>query len=234
MADFGQIKTRVQRRIIDLPAAVLAEIPDLVLDAVREIQRKHNFKVMETIQAQNTATLTRVLTTVPSNFKERRGLPYWTPSTGKVRKMGVAVNRQSMLASFEPASDGPPQFLLQSEPTDTGASNWETWPLPDGNSDYSDGQYRISIPYWRYLPALAADTDTNWFTVNAEMYIILRATAAGFGLDWDKENETLWLALANDKYKEVVQLDKLARLAGIDTLVPHTDGAASPQVNPRS
>ena len=95
------------------------------------------------------------------------------------------------------------------------------YPLPDGLRDYSDGDYRVTVPYWRYLAALSGDSDTNWFTVNAIPWILSRATAEAFALNWDLAREAQWLAKAAVARGIVVNLDKRIWLGGFDTLVPH-------------
>ena len=55
MATYGAIQTRVQQIIIDLPSSVTAQVPTLVKEAVRSLQVKHNFKVMEALSSFTTA-----------------------------------------------------------------------------------------------------------------------------------------------------------------------------------
>lgn len=234
MADFATLQTKVQRRVIDLPQAVQDEVPDLVNYAHRAIQREHNFRVMEAVQSVTTAPLTRILAQVPADFKELRDVPTYITFDGVVQRLGVAPNRSAVEQGYDTQADSFPRHLLRSEPTDAlGTTNWEVWPLSDANSDYGDGEYRIRIPYWKFLPSLTASGDTDWFTVNAEDYIVARATAEGFALDWDTEHQTEWLGKATDFLGEVVKLDKFERLAGVDTLVPHRGGAWSPRLDYR-
>lgn len=235
MATFNDIQTRVQRRLIDLPTSTLAEVPELVNDALRELQSRHNFKVMEKLLDANTAALTRNLVAVPADFKEARLYPYFTPFSGKPVELELAASRQSMNQIYEPGDDGAPAFILHSEPSDLGAAFFEVWPLSNSQSDYSaapTGEYRVTIPYYRWLPALVLAADNNWFTndLHGALFIINQATGYGFAMNWDVEKEAEWLALAEKEFQLISKQDKMQRLATVDTLVPLRHGVFQPRV----
>jgi hypothetical protein len=132
---------------------------------------------------------------------------------------------------FEEDGEGYPQFLYQSIPTNvSGATSWECWPLPDGNSDYTtapSGEYRIKIPYWKFLPDFVGSSDTDWFSQNAEWYVVFRACAEAFALDWDTEKQSEYLGKAEAELKKAKKYDTLFRLSSVDTFVPHYKGAKS-------
>lgn len=238
MSTFQTIQDRVTRRVIDLPVAVTAEVPDLINKALRTLQESHNFKVMETETAQLTTTVaTRPLSAaVPANFKEFRGLPYLVKNDGSTLDLLLAANRAAALDVFplnDPNDTGEPKLLLDPEPTDdTGARTWEVFPFPDGLSDFSGGEYRVVVPYWRYVAALNNGADANWFTSNAEWYLTFQATAEAFYLDWDESRGQLWEARAGGfapdgrvvgEFSRVLKQDKLARLGGVRQLAVHLD-----------
>jgi hypothetical protein len=77
---------------------------------------------------------------------------------------------------------------------------------------------------------LSAGGDTNWFTVNAEEWIIARATEQGFSLDWDEDRAKYWRGEAAKEWKDLLLRDKYEWLAGFETLVPHS-GARAPHIN---
>lgn len=233
MATFSELQTRVERRLIDLPSAVSAEVPTLINEAIRSLEEDHDFKVMETeSQTFTTTSGSHTLGDVPSDFKKMRGLPFVVHNDGSIRRIGSPYHRTAVERVYTRGDTdftGPPQFVLDAEPDDTGDRDFEVYPYPDGNSDYSGGEYRIVVPYWRYLPDLSADADTNWFTVNAEKYIVRKATAEGFFLDWDEEHGTIWEAKASDEARRVIKVDKLYRLGGVTTLAIHK-GAKAPRL----
>lgn len=227
MATYLDIQNRVKTRLIDLPSTTLAEVPVLINDALRELQSRHNFWVMRKTLAANTVALTRNLVATPSDFKEFRLEPYYTENSGFKVPMRIASSRRQVNGIFEDDDDGPPRFILRGEPSsEAGASSLEVWPLSDGQSDWSavpSGEYRVTIPYFGYVPALSANSDTNWFTNNAlgEHFLINQAVAMGFAINWDLEKETEWLSLADGKYKLLVAEDKRGWLAGVETFTPH-------------
>lgn len=227
MATYSEIQTRVQTRLIDLPARTLAEVPTLVKEAHRELQSRHNFWVMqETLQA-TTDALVRNLVATPEDFKEFRLEPYYTEDSGFRVPMKYARSSRQLGGLFENDDDGQPRFILRGEPADAaGTSYLEVWPLSDGQSDYSavpEGEYRISIPYWKYLPALSAGSDTDWFTGNAlgEKFLIANAVAHGFAVNWDLEKETEWMGLAESAFQKLVVEDKRLWFSGHETFLPH-------------
>lgn len=231
MATFLEIQTKVKTRLIDTPAAVLAEVPGMVNTVLHDAQVKHNFKVMETLGGPYTTSISpnRVLTTIPSDFKEARGDPYRVYfTTGRSIPVPWAANRNAVQGFYYPTAVGPPAFLVHAEPGNTGVANVEVWPLSDTNSDYANGEYRIYIPYWRFLPPLSADGDTNWFTVRCEMYLVHMACALGFEVDWDEERMSVQKQLAKEQWDQILLEDKRMRLAQTNTLVIHRQGANSP------
>lgn len=227
MATFIDIRNRVTTRLIDLPAATLAEVPSLVNQALRELQSRHNFWVMQKKLTANTTAATRALAATPSDFKEFRLDPFYTENTGYIVPMKFAKSSRELNGLFEPDDTGMPEYILRSDPTDdAGASSIEVWPLSNTNSDYTSapsGEYRVTVPYWRYLPALVADGDTNWFTNNliGELYLVNAATALAFMINWDVPKETEWLSLATRQFDLLVREDKTQWFAGQDTFTPH-------------
>ncbi len=221
MATFQNIQDRVERRVIDLPASVVTEVPDLINKALVELQEFHDFKVMETETAALTTTVaTRPLSAaVPTAMKGLRGRPYLVMFDGSTRDLVVAPSRSAALDAYtlNDADDkGEPRLILDPEPTDdTGARTWEVYPYPDGLSDWSDGEYRIVIPYWRYVTALNAGADTNWFTTSTEWYLIFKATAEAFYLDWDEARGQLWETRAQGELAKALKRDKMARLGSV-------------------
>jgi len=237
MATYIELQTQVNRRVIDLPTAVQAEVPDLVNKAVRAIQRGYNYKVMQGVLTATTNSGAgdggRSLLAVPSTFKEFRGRPFVRNNAGSVRDLTTSYSRNGVEQEFgvsTTTSIGRPEIILHGEPSDeAGAAAFEVWPLPDGASDYVDKEYRVVIPVWQYLTTLAADGDTNWFTVNGDYAIVYMATAEAFALNWDPENEALWRARGVAEERELRKLDKRQRLAGTTTLA-YSLGAKAPNV----
>lgn len=226
MATFAELKTRVQRRLIDLPSAVLAEVPTLINKAIETLEKRHNYKVMETAALYVTTPGSSVLSTLPTDWKEPYNKPYRLSQFGPAQNVEWAATTNGPNLAYGPLDIGGPRFLYQgADANGSGTGTILVFPLPDSASDYGDGNYRVVIPYIKYLANLVNDGDSNWFTSKAEDYIVYRATSQGFALDWDTQNATVWAALAQEQETDVRKTDKIARLSGVDTLVPHYMGA---------
>lgn len=224
MATYSEIQTRVLRRLIDLPAAVQAEVPKLVNTAMRSLQKAHNFFAMQTSLQYTTVVGTRLLSAVPATFKEFRGKPVYLRMDGSIGRMVVANVKEDIWPQIDEDDEGSPLVILRENTGTIGTGQFLVYPLPDGNSDYTDGEYRINIPIYSYLADLVNGTDTNWFTENAEEYLVDKTTAEGFSVDWDTEHELIWTARAENWKKEVIRADKYYRLSTTETLVPKWQG----------
>lgn len=248
MSTYSSIQSRVSRRVIDLPSAVVAEVPQLVNVALSKLQKKHNFRVMEAELAAFTAVGSHsivqsvsgppiILPSAPAiNFKEWRNEPWSIRYTdGSPRFMSWAPSREAIWGSFNQggaiASDSSfPQLLLE-EPASDQYNNRliSVYPIPDGLSDYPDGEYRITIPYYQYLPTLVSAGDHNWLTddESGEEYIVAWAAGKAFELNWDFQKFQVFLAEAETHYKDVVNADKRFRLSSVREWVPHWRGVHS-------
>lgn len=234
MSTYAEIQDRVSGNIIDLPTFVTNEVPKLINSAMVSLQKAHNFKVMEgLVSAEETAADDPVLMALPARFKEWRGKPWYVADSGTTHIMSIAPTRESIIKSFSADRTGPPQYLLLAEPVDanTETPTLSVFPIPDGGSDWGNGEYRIYIPYWKYLAPLSADADTNWFTVNAEDYLVEKATSLGFQRDHNYDAMAIWAQTAEMWKKEIIKADKLLRLSGVETLVSHWEGVNVPKVN---
>ena len=227
MASFKVIQDRVERRVIDLPADLLTEIPLLINDAIGEAEARHDFKAQEAEFAATTAESVRKLADVPARWRKPRKVPYLRQGedglTGTAR-IKWASSLDEMLKRFaldDTTDDGEPQYVL----LEVGGTELWTFPFPDAASEWDDGDHRVVVPYWRSLADLSADGDTNWFTDNAEDYLIMRATSEAFMLNWDEERGTFWLGKATQQFKIIRRLDALLRYGTGGTLAISADAA---------
>lgn len=245
MNTFSGMQTRVTRRVIDLPSAVVAEVPQLVNVALTKLQEAHNFKVMEGELPVFTQALTRnilvsvgglavsLYTQIP-NFKEWRGKPWYLNYVdGAPRPMAWAGAREAVWGMFTQGGQitldtGYPQLLLEEPPTDQFNNHTiSVYPVADGNSDFPDGEYRITIPFYTYLPPLVNSGDNNWITnqTSGEEYIVHKATAMAFALNWDYEKATVEEQLAKLHFDDIVRTDKRFRLSNVREWAVHWRGA---------
>lgn len=220
MPTFAEIKTEVLANVIDTPSAIQTYVGNYVNRALRKLQVKHNFKTMESDQTYTTTFGTRVLGARPSDWKQPRGKPYYVEQLGGIRELHWTSSRGNALAQFGDSSTldiGPPQLMFE----DDLSAELNVYPYPDDLSDYTDGEYRLVVPYWKFLGKLISDGDENWFTTNAEQWLIYQATAEAYYANVDIATAQVWETRAAKEYKDVMLLDKDRRLAETRSLVPH-------------
>ena len=231
MATFADLQTRVNRRVIDLPTAVVAEIPTLINEAIRDAEDAHNFRIMEAEVEYNTLLNTRRLpstgTSVPADWKEKRSAPWLREGEGGTlgtRPIEWATSKSAIVEVYaldDTVDGGRPAHILEASDT-----VFEVYPFPDGNSLWTTapvGEYRVVIPYWKLLPDLVNGTDTNWFTTEMPKYIIDQATAEAFGINWDEAREQIWAGKAAIRLQRGIRVDKRSRLEKNIILTPNVD-----------
>lgn len=237
MATFLEIKDRVARRIIDQPTAFTTEVDALVNRALREIQERHNWNVMMETASYVTTVDSHKLGDLPSDYKEMREKPYEivdADGTQGFRLLDRATTREEIIRmgfSVDSQNDTGEPHMIVEQYIDAGlgvaTDQFQVFPLPDNASEWSDGDYRVNVPYWAYLPVLAGDGDTNWFTLNADWLLTHLATAYAFGLNWDDPREDRNLAFAVAEFARLSRQDKLSRLRKGVTIVPKTGARAT-------
>lgn len=223
MATFSQIQERVNRRVIDLPPAVVAEVPLLVNEAIKEAQRRHNFRIMEAELEATTVAGQRLLAALPADWKEKRAKGYVRlGQDGAVGTLPVywLASKEEAIRRYpldDPFSTGTPRRLLEVD------GELLVFPFPDTLSQWNDGNYRVVVPYWKYLPELVNPADTNWFTDNAEQYVFMWATGEAFAVNWDLERSLYWKTRAEKQFRLAQQADKRSRIERGMTLQVHRD-----------
>jgi hypothetical protein len=149
--------------------------------------------------------------------------------------MTVVTSEEQVRRAFnvDPNRDvGMPQVLLHRVLTAVGDpiddQVWEVYPIPDGLANTSNGEYTIRVPYWSYLPV---PTTSDWFTDNATEYLVAKATAEAFLLNWDEPRYVAWLTKAGTMQRggatgllgRVINRDKQFRLSNVDTIAIYPD-----------
>lgn len=222
---FGELQDEVNLSVIDTPTAIQTMVPTLIKRAVRKLQQRHNFMVMKATASFTTVVGARTLTR-PTDWKEARGKPYvFEEDAGRPRDMfwGLDADLQAKHGVSLTLDIGMPRGLSE----DDENAQLKIYPAPDGTSLYDDGEYRIYVPYWKFLPALSAASDTNWFTENADEYIVYQATADAFALNEDEDRADYWRKRAATEREDLINADKRRGAATVDVLVYHT-GALRP------
>lgn len=219
MTTYADLKTRTLRRLIDAPASVIAEVPLIVNDVYTDLQRDHRFWESQATLAVSTTEGSHVLASTPSDWGSYRGSTGWyVTELGDSRRIVLGKGSQEAAIRWNNVLDiGEPRYVTWVP------SGLQVFPLPDGNADWEDGEYRVNVPYWSRLPALAADADQTWLTDLASDYLIAEATRRGFLLDWDEQRAQVWATEASTFKRELMLADKLKWLDGAEPMVPYPD-----------
>lgn len=190
MADFETVTARVKDIIIDETDIVANNAGQYVNDAIREFQERMNVddmrakvEIVTDVGAADPQIL-GVFDTVLPSFKGPRETPYIMHGDGVEEPMVFARSGDLIRNNFDTASStdiGAPQALYKDED-----ANLLVFPLPDGNSLNGDGEYRINIPYWKYLPELTG-SQSNFFIDRMKNAVTYKAAAMGF-YDNDYQN----------------------------------------------
>jgi hypothetical protein len=217
MPTFVALKDRVADYLIDVPTKTSSLLGAWINRAQKVAEDRHNFRHMEGEVAAVTVQDQRFLVARPDGWKGIREAPYHLREDGTSKEMAWVPEGTLARRLFSPEgdlSDGAPRYLQDTK------EGLLVWPFPDGNSDYLDREYRIRVPFWGYTDHLAADTDENWWTEEAEWYLTFYAAGEGLLFNRDREEATIMFERANGEYQRLVSLDKSTRRNQPRQLVP--------------
>ena len=222
---FLNLQDRAKVYILDLPTDVVSELPSLINDAIRAIQKGHNFRAMEASTSFTTSEGSHTLGQI-TDLKEVRDLPWLEHGDGGNDELDWAQSKSQIIREFaiNAATDkSNPAVILEAD----ADGNFEVYPFPDSNSLWGDGDYRVHLPYWKYLADLSADGSSNWFTDNADLYVLYSAVSRAFALNFDEDRAERWALRAAQEQGAAVKADKRSRLTRRFTITPRRDVHAS-------
>jgi len=222
--DLQTARQRVQDYIIDLSAETQALIDAWINEAVNAAENRYNFRYMEQTLARETVAGVRKLDDKPALWKEAGSSPWLEYGDSAAREIEWGPSESEMLRQFSALDDeGQPRFLLE---TDT---ELHVYPLPDGQSDWPDDEYRVRVPYWSYSATLSNNADTNSLLSQAPWYVIFYAVAEGLVFNRDEQRAGVYQGKAEAQFVRARSQDKRSRLPDRMTLVPRrgTFGSAA-------
>lgn len=135
MATFGEMQDRVKAHVIDVPPATAIEIPTIINDVVRQVQVRHNWRVMESTAELTTSAGTHVLGTV-AGFKEIMERPWLRFEDGGNREMEWAPSHSVLVRLFAltdtNAALGRPRYVFLKGVDQNDLAALEVYPFSDG------------------------------------------------------------------------------------------------------
>lgn len=233
MATLSELRTRITEQVYDAPPFVTSAVVDRWINrAIRKLQERRNYAVMRAELTGNTTLATRTFAAKPSDWKQaHEDRPYYLRQRGDQVFMKWTVGLEDVRKEFTAtATDdkGAPQALYMAKPTDKlGAQVIEVYPYPDGQSDWTSaptGEYRLVVPYWKYLADLSGDSDANWFSNNAEDYIEFYGQSRAFRATWEASGYAAKAQqLLREEERDVWRKNVMEVLQGMTHLQPRTD-----------
>lgn len=225
--DFQTARGHVQDLLLDLPSTTAGLVDAFINKAIRDAEEQaYSFRHMEASATFTTTEGTRALGARPARWKKSRGAPYHLRDDGTTDQIQWASSLSEMIRQYPdstaPATDrGEPQFLLE----DGENTEFHCYPVPDGGSDYSDGDYRIVVPYWRFTAELVTgvdDANTNWWLTNAPWYVIFQAVGEGLITSLSEDRAAVYLGKARSEYAKARKLDGRGKVADGASLAVRT------------
>jgi len=227
MPDFSTLQTTVQTRVIDVLSEVNLAIPGWLNLGVKVAESRHNFNHMRKEHSVVTTVSSNALGSFPTGWKARRNKPYIVYNARGTSVIDWLDSEGEIVTRFQegdPNDIGTPKYIWD-DPSDV----LEVFPAANNLSDYSDGNWRLTLPYWGKTTELVNPTDTNWFTDNADEYLINFALANAFLMMREEERALVFSRIAGydvssgeylntGELKRIVNEDKRRRFSSGQTL----------------
>lgn len=208
------LETRVQKIVVDNDTDVVARVVPELKKAQRDLEEiAYNFLIQEEEVAgsPDVAAAASLVEAVPTDWLEPRGVSNrLVGGTGEDQNDLVTMPtltwlewdeelfREQTAAAANLTAQGPPKWI-----TIIG-TDIHVFP-------YADVAYTLRIPYWKRLLKLDNVGDSNWWTDNAEDYLVFRASARTLLFNRDHEESLRYEAFAQAERKSLVRTDKRAR-----------------------
>ena len=208
MAQFLELKQRVQSYLSDVSSDATDQIPAFLRQAQSEIEDRHGFQAMKASIERNTVAADgHAFIDLPSLWLRPRDDPFSTDGLGAIRPMGWILERYERNRLYPSTlTVGAPRHLMVGDPN---ISKLEVYPIPDGLAPSGvNGEYTLSCPYWSRLATLSADSSSNWFSTNADHYLIWRAVAIGLSFNWGDDRAGVFAKMAEEEMKKLIRVDK--------------------------
>jgi hypothetical protein len=218
---FDEIVDTVEAILQDLPDETVNRIPSFVQEAQRRIEDSHGFLVMESSVIFDAVADTAVLGATPVNWRSKMDDPSVIDGFGKDSLIRWVQQGNEIVENYnheDPLMIGKPEALLET------AGAIVVYPRPDALNPvgpvYADGLWRVRVPYWAREATLSPSLQQNWFTANADRFLINHAASQGFLMNRDYPEYARWEGEALLEKRRLVNFDKRARLPRQISFIP--------------
>lgn len=218
--DLQTARQRVQEYVIDLPSETVGLIDSWINKAIRTAEERYNFRYMADVLSSTTVEGERKLDDKPGLWKEAGSAPWLQRDDGSNRELEWAPSKSEMVRDFaveDPDDKGSPRAILET------ADELRVFPFPDGESDYTDGEYRVRTPYWRFSEVLSSNEDTNALMTAAPWFVVYYAVSEALIFNRDEARGGAYASKAEQEFVKARLVDKRSRLPDRMTLVPRRD-----------
>lgn len=231
MTTLSQIQSRVEDVVLELGSDAAGRVSPEILEAMKEIEEAHGFLHMEQTQeivtvedARDHASYAKDALFLRTRMDAR---PVLVDGTGATRKIDWLISKDDEvdLYSDDPVDKGAPKHLYET------ATAWRIFPYPDALAPsgtlFSDGNWRVRIPCFYRIAQPGTPSGSNWWTDNAEQYLVHRAAARVLAFNRDWEEAALVQGEATVQQQRLIANDKRQRLAKQRLLRPNRGARGS-------
>src|SRR5512139_167304 len=195
MSTYKQLQDRVTAYLYNR-TDLTTIIPTLINQAQRKLERE-NWNCMVD---HATASMTESRISIPGSYINGISMQIVDSSTYyDVEHTDLATLR----TQYHTSSTGMPEKYA----TDWGTSEFVFGPAPDKT-------YTLDYYYYKHLAVLSGDSDTNWWTLNAEELLVYGALIESEGYLADDQRITLWKAYYDDAYAKLRKQEKGEQFSG--------------------
>lgn len=195
--NFGEIKNRVRAYLNEDIGPLVDE---WVNNAQKQLERKYNFKCMESYATGSIGVMTLAL---PTNYKEM--LTFTIKDAGVVYEPLIHKSIAEAFAEYPLPDDKEGRPLIFAE--DNAQSVFVLRPTPDKSYTYEQR-------YYKHLAALINDSDTNWWTDKAYELLLYGALIEGKAYGGDNTELGMWGSMYNSILSDLISSEMHGKWAG--------------------
>lgn len=221
MATYAQIEAEVMRIVEDRITALDSAIVTHVARAQRAIENRCAFPVQWAEATYRVEPLTSDYAK-PADFIAVRKAPYFLERADAKR-----YNKLTELDTFEDlgllTEQGVPKYWREKDD-----ASLQFWPIGDGSgpSLVTPGAYDVSLLYFKTLSGLAAESDTNWWSVHMDDVLAWRAASFVYA-ELRDPMANWWSAVAAARFMEVRKQQRYGKLRQKETRIYPAESLSS-------